>query len=136
MKEYNDGIGESNVLQNQFTAYLVTAVHRKRIQYLRLKHQRLINEIPLDIQEDRREFQSEADMLSQLSFWEQLDSNELRQALERLKERDFQILTMKVLDERSFQEISEETGIGYKTIASIYYRLIQKLRDELGGEKK
>lgn len=32
MVKPNDGIGESNVLQNQFTAYLVRAVYRKKIQ--------------------------------------------------------------------------------------------------------
>ncbi len=136
MKGYNDGIGESNVLQNRFTAYLVTAVHRRKIQYLQAKSRRLRNEIPLDIQEERNEFRSEPDMISQMPLLEQLESSELRQALERLKERDYKILIMKVLDERSFQEIAKETGIAYKTIASIYYRLIQWLRDELGGEKE
>ncbi len=134
--EHNDGTSESNVLQNQFTAYLVTAVHRKRIQYLQAKSRRLRNEILLDIHVNREDLQSEPDITSQLPLLEQLENNELRQALEQLKERDFRILTLKILDERSFQEIADETGIGYKTITSIYYRIIQKLRDELGGEKK
>lgn len=132
----NDGIGESNVLQNQFTAYLVTAVHRKKIQYIQAKSRRIKNEIPLDIEENRKEFQMEQDMLPNLPLFEQIENGELRQALNRLKEREIHILTMKVLDERSFQEIADETGLGYKTISSIYYRLIQKLRDELGGENK
>lgn len=132
----NDGIGESNVLQNQFTAYLVTAVHRKKIQYLQTKTRRTWNELPLNIEENRWEFQVEQDMLPRLPLLEQLEHRELLQALERLKEREIRILTMKVLDERSFQEIADETGISYKTVSSIYYRLIQKLRDEIGGEKE
>lgn len=134
--EHNDGTSESNVLQDQFTAYLVTVVHRKRIQYLQAKSRRLRNEILLNIQENREEFQSEPDITFQLPLLERPESNELRYALEQLKERDFRILTMKILDEHSFQEISDETGIGYKTITSIYYRIIQKLRDKLGGEKE
>ncbi|HWQ75176.1 MAG TPA: sigma-70 family RNA polymerase sigma factor [Syntrophomonas sp.] len=128
MWEHNDGIGESSVLQNQFTTYLVTAVHRRKIQYLQVKSRRLKNEIPLDPQEERKEFRSDLDITSQLPLLDQLESNELRQALEQLKGRDFFILTKKVLDERSFQEIADETGIAYKTIASIYYRLIKRLR--------
>lgn len=132
----NDGIGESNVLQNQFTAYLVTAVHRKKIQYLQAKSRRLQRELPLDTLENRKEFQIEQDMTPHLPLFDQLESGELREALLCLKEREIHILMMKVLDERSFQEIADETGLGYKTISSIYYRLIQKLRDELGGDKE
>ncbi|WP_444643174.1 sigma-70 family RNA polymerase sigma factor [Caproiciproducens sp. R1] len=136
MKRYNNGIGESNVLQNQFTAYLVTAVHRKKIQYLRAKFRRLSNEMPLDNQEIREELQPEQDIISQSPLLEQLENKELHQALEQLKKRDFRILIMKISDERSFEEIANETGIGYKTVTSIYYRLIRKLRDELGGKKE
>lgn len=89
----------------------------------------------LENQEQCSEFQYIQDMTLGLSLLEQLESGQLRYALEQLKEREIRILTMKVLDERSFQEIADETGLGYKTISSIYYRLIQKLRDELGGEK-
>lgn len=135
MWEYNDGTSESNVLQNQFTAYLVTAVHRKKIQYLQAKSQYLKNEFLMDTSEYRKYFRFEPDMSSQLSFWEQLENERLYQALKRLKEREVLIFLLKVLDNRSFQEIADETGITYKTVASIYYRMIQKLRNELGGEK-
>lgn len=132
----NDGIGESNILQNQFTAYLVTAAHRKNVQYLHAKSRRLEKEILLDIEENHTKFQVEQDMMPHLPLMDQLESEKLRQALKGLKEREIHILTMKVMNERSFQEIADETGLGYKTISSIYYRLIQKLRAELGGEMK
>ncbi len=131
MRYTNNGIGESNVMQNQFTSYLVTAIHRKKIHYLQAKYRFLKNEISLEDNESRMEFHSEPDLESNLPFLEQLESNELRKALERLRDREYRILTMKVLDERSFQEIADETGIGYKTVTSIYYRMIQKLRNEL-----
>lgn len=131
----NNGTGESNILQNQFTAYLATAVRRRKIQYLQAKQKQQKHEMYLENQEQRSEFQYIQDMTLGLSLLERLESGQLRYALEQLKEREIRILTMKVLGERSFQEIADETGLGYKTISSIYYRLIQKLRDELGGEK-
>lgn len=133
----NNGIGESNILQNQFTAYLATAVLRRKIQYLQVKSKQQKHEIYLDNQEQRKEFRYIQDMMQHLSLLDQIESCELRRALECLKDREIHILMMKVLDERSFQEIADETGLGYKTISSIYYRLIKKLRDELdeqGGE--
>ena len=30
----NNGSGENNVIQNRFTAYLLTAIHRKKATYL------------------------------------------------------------------------------------------------------
>lgn len=136
MWEQNNGTDESNILQNQFTAYLATSLHRKKIQYLQARYRQLNNEIPLDLQENRKEYQSTPDMTAQLPIMNQLESQELWQALKHLKRRDLKILTMKILEDRSFKEISNETGISYKTVASIYYRLIQKLYDELGGRKK
>ncbi len=134
MRKYNDGIGEANILHNQFTSYLVMAVHRKKIQYLQAKFRQLNNEIALDIQEGRKEFQSDPDMTGRLPFLEQLENKNLHQAIERLKKRELRILTMRVLEERSFQDIADETGIGYKTVASIYYRVIKKLRNDMGGD--
>ncbi|SHO45444.1 sigma-70 family RNA polymerase sigma factor [Anaerocolumna xylanovorans] len=136
MKIHNDGIGESNVLQNQFTAYLVTAVRRQKIQFLQTKSRSMKWEIPLDMQEERKELQFEQDLTPHLPLLEQLENNDLRRALVQLKDQDLLILTRKVLDERSFQEIANETGVGYKTVTSIYYRLLQKLRKELGGEEQ
>lgn len=134
MWEYNDGTSESNVLQNQFTAYLVKAVHRKKTQYLRTKSHYLNNEILMDTGVYQKELRFEPDMSSQLPLWEQIENEKLYQALKRFKDREFLIFLLKVLDERSFQEIADETGISYKTVASIYYRMIQKLRSQLGGE--
>lgn len=136
MWQRNNGQGEAAILQNQFTAYVVTAVKRQKIQYLHIKSKNLKREIPLDMQEERREFQFEQDMILHLPFLEQLENNNLSRALVQLNEREILILARRIFDERSFQEIADEIGLGYKTVASIYYRLLQKLRKELGGEEK
>ena len=34
MHDHNDGIGEDHVLQNQFTAYLITAMQNRKKRYL------------------------------------------------------------------------------------------------------
>ena len=136
MKIHNDGMGESNILQNQFTAYLVTAVRRQKIQFLQNRSRNLRCEISLDMQKERKEFQFEQDLMPHMSLFDQLENNDLKRALAQLKNQELLVLTRKVLDERSFQEIADETGVGYKTVTSIYYRLLQKLRKELEGEVK
>lgn len=129
MREGNNGTGESNILQNQFTAYLVTAIHRRKIQYIRSKANTRQFELTLEIPEPS----SEPDMTLGLPLLEQLENARLRQALLRAKEREQAIFLAKALEDRSFTEIAVELGIGYNTAVSIYYRLINRLKKELGG---
>jgi RNA polymerase sigma factor (sigma-70 family) len=129
LREGNNGTGESNILQNQFTAYLVTAIHRRKIQYIRSKANTRQFELTLEIPEPS----SEPDMTLGLPLLEQLENARLRQALLRAKEREQAIFLAKALEDRSFTEIAVELGIGYNTAVSIYYRLINRLKKELGG---
>lgn len=133
MWERNDGKSESNILQNQFTAYLVTAIRRSKIQYLRAKAKLHQYELSLELDDYRREFQTEPDLLDQLPLLAQLEDRRLQSALEQVKERDLYILFSRVLEERSFVELADELGIGYKAVTAIYYRLVNKIKKELGG---
>lgn len=49
MRKQNDGQSADDILQNQFTAYLVTAVKRHKALYARKKAQRLQTEVPLEL---------------------------------------------------------------------------------------
>ena len=120
MWERNDGNGESNVLQNQFTAYLAAAIRRRKIQYLRSKVQVRQYELSLEIQEQLMSFLAEPDMIHSLPLIEQLENMKLRNSLERTKERDLYIFFAKVLEGRSLAEIAVELGVGYNTVASVY----------------
>ena len=135
MWERNDGKSESNILQNQFTAYLLTAVRRCRIQYLRAKAQQYQYELSLELDDYRIPMGTEPDLLDRLPLFSQLEDHRLQGALEQAKERDLYILLARVLEERSFVELSEELGIGYKAVAAIYYRMVAKIKKELGGEE-
>ena len=44
----NNGSGENNVIQNRFTAYLLTAIHRKKAAYLGACSRRREMELPTD----------------------------------------------------------------------------------------
>lgn len=134
MIERNNGIGESNVLQNQFTAYLMTAIKRRKISYQMKKSKQLQSEISLDAENQLLPISNESDLLGNFSLLDQIESSQLQRALSQLKERDLQILLMKVLEEQSFSEIADTVGLGYKGTAAVYYRLIQKLKKELRGD--
>ena len=134
MWKQNDNIKDSSVLQNQFTAYLVTAVRRKKFRYQQNKYNRQCNELSLEQNEYLSELQTEPDMLDILSPLERIDNYRLQQALEQQKESDLYIFLTKVLGEHSFVEIAEELGMEYKAVTAVYYRLITKLKNELRGD--
>ena len=129
----NDGQDDINILQNCFTAYLVVAVRRKRVQYLRARNQRRYMEELSDPLTDYRLLQMEdTDTVScNLSFLEQIESKELIVALRQMKEQEFFILTMRVLENLSFREIAERTNLNINTVSAIYYRALKKLRKQI-----
>ena len=136
MWQRNDGKGEVNLLQNQFTNYLVTAVKRKKSDYLRGKEHLRRQELALELQDFDLIFQFDADIEGGLSLVEQIESPALLQALTDAKERERYIFLGRVLDERSFGQLSSELGITYKATTHAYYRFVEKLRKQLGGEDK
>ena len=130
----NNEADESNILHRQFTVYLATAVRRTKIQYLRSKYRLQRYEIPLEIEDTLAEFQAEPDMILSLPLTDQLENIKLQRALEQTKKRDLYIFLAKVLEGRSFVEIAAELGIEYNTATAAYYRMLNRLRKELGGE--
>ena len=133
-KNNDNGADESNILHRQFTVYLATAVRRTKIQYLRSKYRLQRYEIPLEIEDTLTEFQAEPDMILSLPLTDQLENIKLQRALEQAKKRDLYIFLAKVLEGRSFVEIAAELGIEYNTATAAYYRMLNRLRKELGGE--
>jgi len=134
MWKHNDGCGESNILQNQFTAYLVTAVKRKKRRYQQRLHTRQCSEISLEEQEYRPELQTEPDGLEHLPLMEGLENPRLRRVLERQKERDRYIFLERALHGRSFVELAAELKLNYQTVTAAYYRVTARLKKGLRGE--
>jgi DNA-directed RNA polymerase specialized sigma24 family protein len=136
MQKRNDGKTEHEILQNQFTAYLLTAVKRHKVNYLRRCEKLQRSEIPLELQDFDLFIQADADLTEHLPFLEQIENPVLYTALLQARERDRYIFLTRVLDERSFLELSQELGISYKATTHLYYRFIAKVKEMMGGEER
>lgn len=128
MLKKNTGSNEHDILQNQFTAFVTVAVSNARIDYLRVRIRRLQRE--LITEEYEILFSEDCDYIEVLS-----ENDTLHQAIQMIKEKERYVVLARLLDEKGFDEIADELGIGYKGAAAIYYRTIQKLKDILGGEE-
>jgi RNA polymerase sigma factor (sigma-70 family) len=137
MRKNNNGIGESNIVQSNFASYLVIAMRRKKNDYLRSKTKVQQNEQSLEeILEDNEALLIEPDISLELPLMEQLENIRLYKALKKAKTKDLYILFAKVLENRSFAEIAAELGVKLSTVAMTYYRFIEHLKNEIGGESE
>lgn len=133
MWQKNDGTGEANILHNQFTAYLMTAIKRRKISYLKEKSQLYQMELALELCDFDVAMSMEADFSSVLPILEQIENPLLLQALQQAKERELYIFLTRILDERSFVELSNELGISYKSATNSYYRFLERIKELLKG---
>lgn len=131
MRFRNSGKGEENILQNRFTKYLMTSIHRKKMEILQKRSKINIYEQLQDSWEQLPVTASESMLAPDL--FEQID---LSQALKRVSKRDRYIFFAHVLEERGFSELAAELGMGYKGVAAAYYRTIQKIRQEMESDVK
>lgn len=131
MWQKNNGKSETEILQNRFTAYLATAVQHRRNEYIQQINRRQQTEIVTDVIGDRQKGDVEKDMLLGLPLSMQLEDSALIHALKEVNERERNIFFARVLDERSFESLAEELGLGYKGVAAIYYRTIRKIKKKM-----
>lgn len=135
MHKQNDGKSADDILQNQFTAYLVTAVKRRKALYIRKKVQQQA-ESPLELYDFDMSLQGDTDLLTGFSLLEQIENPMLHLALMQARERERYIFLTRILEERSFSDLAEELGISYKATTHSYYRFIERIRKMMGGEEK
>lgn len=135
MHKQNDGKSADDILQNQFTAYLVTAIKRRKALYIRKKIQQQA-ESPLELYDFDMSLQADTDLLTGFSLLEQIENPMLHLALMQARERERYIFLTRILEERSFSELAEELGISYKATTHSYYRFIERIRKMMGGEEK
>ena len=127
----NNGTGESNILQNQFTRYLKTAIQRKKIDLFRMRNKVYGHEYYDDC------WQNIPGLIAEDLYFNsntQLNAFGLEEVFQRIKNRDRYIFFAHVLGERTFSELSTELGMGYKSIAAAYYRVVHKTRKMLRGD--
>lgn len=116
-------------LQYCFTSYLQKAVKRKWADYNK-RLQLQVRTVPFPEESD---FADEPDLLSTLPLEEQLGNALLYRALLKIHEREKQILFLRVLEKMSFADIAAELGVSVPIVKNTYYRLLKKLKKEMGG---
>ena len=125
MWQRNNGKGEVNILQNKFTRFLLTTIDRDKATYLDRQLKKTVRELPTE-QDDIKSL-----LETDLHMWESLV---LEEALGELTKRDCYILLARVLERKSYDDLANELGLGYKGVAAAYYRALHKLRCALRGE--
>lgn len=136
MWKRNDGKSEQDILQNRFTRYLMTAVKRRKVLYIRWRNARINREIPFEMQDGQSLLQVEPDMLEMLPLLQKLENQALRSAIKGMKERERYIFLERVLSDKSYAELSIELGMEYKSVATVYYRAVEKIRKHMKEMKK
>lgn len=135
MWQRNNGQAEDD-LQFRFTAYLVSAVKRRRKDYLIQLYKRSSIESTVEVVYES-EPSSEEVVLDRLPLMDVIENGALLEALQKLNERERQIFLARTLEEEDFETLGVRFGLSYKGVAALYYRTIQKIRKSIeGGDKK
>lgn len=130
----NDGQGNSNILQNKFTAYLKVALQRKKYEYMEAQRQRQSHESSFE----NNDFLPSAskELEEDLSYEFQIENEVLLQALAKLNDRERLVLIAHVLGRIDFDALTQEHDLSYKGVSTLYYRIRGKLRKYMGGGKQ
>lgn len=126
----NNGKEEAEVVQNQWTAYLVKAIKRRRNDYIEQISKGRTEPLPEETS-GKTEYSIEMYVFTGLPVMMQLENTALFYALKGLTERERCIFLARVLDEKPFEELAEELGLSYKGAAAIYYRTIRKIKEAM-----
>lgn len=131
----NEGQNSDDVLQNKFTAYLLSAVKRRRALYIdaALRNQKLSEMIEAAVTDDTFDFDSELSLDAPLYMI--IQNEKLYQALFELSERERYVFFNRVLEEKSLDELAAELGLSYKGAAAVYYRAVERIRKKMRGGK-
>ncbi len=119
MNRRNEGISESDILQNQFTAYLQTSLQHCKTQYLEKQKARLAHEV---------ELQPERETISDDFCVSIAEKAALSEAMKRIHGRERIVVTLRAVEGRGFNEIAVQLGMKYSAVTMVYYRTLDKLR--------
>ena len=133
MWQRNNGQSEAEKLQNRFTSYLVTAVNRRRKDYMNQRSRRICMESYLEDEAWYLEFDKQ--LHSNLPLLLQLENDALVSALKQITERERHVFLSHVLEDKGFEELATELGITYKGAAAVYYRALQKIKKKIGEDR-
>ena len=130
----NEGHEPDEILQNKFTAYLLSAVQRRKALYIDslMKAQQISSLIEETAMDSTLDLEQEA--LQGIPLYMRIQNEKLFWSLSTLTERERYVFFNRALDERSLDELAAELGLSYKGVAAIYYRAIQKSKKKMKGE--
>lgn len=131
MFERNSGMGESNITQNRFTAYLLVAIRNTRKMYLDKMGKIRAHEQSLETSICDGNLLYEPDMLGTLQLPDQFENAALQDAFNQLSGRDRHIFIRKAIEGKPLRDIGAELGLGFNTVSTAYHRMIRRLRKEL-----
>lgn len=124
----NKGQENDDIIQNRFSAYLLSSVNRTRRIYIAKKEEIDRKEMLVSQISDMVDKESERKMMNAIPLYMQLENDRLVEVLFELPERDKYIFLQHALGEKSFDMLAQEFELSYKGVAAVYYRTMQKIR--------
>jgi len=104
-------------------AYLVTMIRRLFIDQRRLKHVDTTAELKAELsQPDEQSLDRQIDIRD--------EARQMEGLISQLSERDAKIIKMHLMEDRSYEEIEQDTGLSQGNIRIIVMRTKQKLRHQ------
>lgn len=128
-KDTNDSI------QHKFTAYLLRALNRRRIDYLENESRKAYTDgILYQKLSSAFSFEFDIDKTISVPIHMQLKNDLLIDTLLQLSDRDKYIFLQHTLCEVPFDKLATEMGLSYKGVAAIYYRTMKKVQEHMRRE--
>ena len=121
---------------DEFSAYLQSAVRNTTINYMNDKSK--IKEHEITLEEDLEELEGSVtewnEMMEAHNIFSVTD-NKLLHILKSFSALHIKVLCLRILYEKTFDEIGMAIGISGKKAENTYYNVIKKIRRELGEGK-
>lgn len=123
----NNGVTEDEILQNCFTAYLLTAMRRRKRDYIQSQRRNQITNEKLSLEETKRLRITDQELVTLLTWGNLANGNMANKVFQQLSQRETYVLVSCTVGGKSYSQLAEELGIGYKGVAAIFYRAKEKL---------
>lgn len=138
-----------NKIQNTFTVYVLRSVEGTRKKYLLKKshveamenylEEDFMAEPVIHFEEFYEKFTKEKLLESEnqgiYQNWDDLSDRNLIAAIQLLKQGERELLFQHIFEEKSFEEISRETGEARNKVENRYYYAVKKIRKWMGGKE-
>lgn len=131
MGQRNDDQNKVFDLQNRFTAYLLTALKRKKRDYIKKQIRLGDHELLTDFQSEEYIDDSARTLKGTDQFSCRIEDDALMQALSQLTVKERYILFERILNDCGYEELAHRLNLSYRSVATAYHRIIKKLKKAL-----